>query len=525
LVKEERRMTTLMDVREIQRRLIKLGYSCGPAGADGLLGPATEAAVRAFQRATPPLTVDGKPGVQTQAALRKKTDVSPIGPSAAVMTASRLRLAFPRISNEMVAAFDTLKDEIDAAGLTTGKRCAHFLAQVAIESGYLTKLEEDLRYSAIRLREVFPSKVKTDAQAQQLAAAGPQAIANYLYGGRYGNVNPEDGWRYRGGGLMQTTFHDNYDAIHHADDPETVRTPIGGLRAALNYWQSHGCNAIADTDGTSASSTAVATTLRKVIQGGDQGLGEVFKALPILKGIFTDLGTATPIAAPIDLNGPKPFAPKSVPLPGPTAPAAKATGGRGARLLIYGLLAIFVFALIWWYLAGGAHAQAVVASTPVVHDWRLWGTSISVEDIVVNVLYPLALAAVPAVGAFFAYLQHKITHKTMEAADRNALQEALTNVAGLGSRWLGDAVHTTKFDIGNPVIAELVRRVIAASPDAIKRFGLEAQPQLIADKIEAKLPQIAASAATMISAPVVATATLESFEPLASAEARETGAV
>lgn len=36
-------------VREVQRRLMDRGYSVGKTGADGLIGPATTAAVRAFQ--------------------------------------------------------------------------------------------------------------------------------------------------------------------------------------------------------------------------------------------------------------------------------------------------------------------------------------------------------------------------------------------------------------------------------------------------------------------------------------------
>lgn len=49
------------DVRELQNALIKLGYNCGPDGADGDFGAKTEAAVMAFQTANG-LKVDGKFG-------------------------------------------------------------------------------------------------------------------------------------------------------------------------------------------------------------------------------------------------------------------------------------------------------------------------------------------------------------------------------------------------------------------------------------------------------------------------------
>lgn len=51
----------------VQARLNNLGYDCGPV--DGMNGPLTKAAVRAFQKAHG-LEVDGIPGPQTQAALK-----------------------------------------------------------------------------------------------------------------------------------------------------------------------------------------------------------------------------------------------------------------------------------------------------------------------------------------------------------------------------------------------------------------------------------------------------------------------
>lgn len=56
------------DVRELQAALIARGYACGRAGADGIFGDDTRAAVRAFQGSLR-LTVDGKAGRQTVTAL------------------------------------------------------------------------------------------------------------------------------------------------------------------------------------------------------------------------------------------------------------------------------------------------------------------------------------------------------------------------------------------------------------------------------------------------------------------------
>lgn len=56
------------DVEELQALLIAAGYSCGKAGADGICGKDTVAAIKKFQKAAG-LTVDGIAGPLTLAAL------------------------------------------------------------------------------------------------------------------------------------------------------------------------------------------------------------------------------------------------------------------------------------------------------------------------------------------------------------------------------------------------------------------------------------------------------------------------
>lgn len=57
------------EVKELQKFLNANGYSCGPV--DGKFGPLTDACVRAFQKANPPLKVDGIIGPLTRAVLNK----------------------------------------------------------------------------------------------------------------------------------------------------------------------------------------------------------------------------------------------------------------------------------------------------------------------------------------------------------------------------------------------------------------------------------------------------------------------
>ncbi len=58
------------DVKELQTKLIELGYSCGSYGIDGEFGDATEMAVRKFQK-DHGCDVDGEFGPETNAALIK----------------------------------------------------------------------------------------------------------------------------------------------------------------------------------------------------------------------------------------------------------------------------------------------------------------------------------------------------------------------------------------------------------------------------------------------------------------------
>jgi len=135
-----------------------------------------------------------------------------------------------------------------------------FLANMAEETGELAAQEENLRYSGERLRQVFPSMFARDPSlADQLAAQGPEAIANYIYadanrpaGYRMGNVSPGDGWKFRGRGGMMTTGRNNYERLFRAiglpadTDPDRLLEPeIGALSAAL-YWKTRGCNEMAD---------------------------------------------------------------------------------------------------------------------------------------------------------------------------------------------------------------------------------------------------------------------------------------
>ena len=104
-------------------------------------------------------------------------------------------------------------------------RLAHFLSQVAHESGNFKVLHENLNYSASGLLKVFPRYFNANTAAQ--FARKPQLIANRVYANRIGNGNEAsgDGWNYRGRGYLQVTGRANYKAFSEYIGEDCEKNP------------------------------------------------------------------------------------------------------------------------------------------------------------------------------------------------------------------------------------------------------------------------------------------------------------
>ena len=119
-------------------------------------------------------------------------------------------------------------------------RETHFLAQIAHESGGFNYVRE---------------------LASGEAYEGRAAL---------GNTELGDGVRFKGRGLIQITGRSNYEACGAALDldliaePELLEEPLNAARSAGWFWQSHGCNALADLGDARA--------ITKRINGGVNGL-------------------------------------------------------------------------------------------------------------------------------------------------------------------------------------------------------------------------------------------------------------
>lgn len=166
-------------------------------------------------------------------------------------------------------------------GIVTGRDKARFIAQLHVESGGFKHVTELTGYRPETLLRVFKGRngLATLTQAQQLVAAGPRTVFNFVYGGAWGethlgNTGPDDGWDYRGRGLIQLTGRANYRAASIGcygderllDDPGLLTSPHGAADVAGWYWHDRRCDGIADI-----------RELTRRINGGSMHLAERVK--------------------------------------------------------------------------------------------------------------------------------------------------------------------------------------------------------------------------------------------------------
>lgn len=140
-------------------------------------------------------------------------------------------------------------------GIVSRERLAAFLGQCHVELAGFRRLSENLAYTTPqRLLAVWPSRFAGAAAAQAFVGK-PERLANHVYAGRLGNGDAAsgDGWRFRGRGLKQLTGRDNYRraalALGHPylEQPDLLCRPEDAVRTAGWFWQSNGCNPLADS--------------------------------------------------------------------------------------------------------------------------------------------------------------------------------------------------------------------------------------------------------------------------------------
>lgn len=126
--------------------------------------------------------------------------------------------------------------------INTPRRQAHYLAQIAHESGECRWLREFATGDAYEGRKDL------------------------------GNTHEGDGRRYKGRGLIQLTGRANYERFTQASGvdylahPEWLERPADACRVSGWYWKAHGLNELADADDIKA--------VTRRVNGGLNGLAD-----------------------------------------------------------------------------------------------------------------------------------------------------------------------------------------------------------------------------------------------------------
>lgn len=131
-------------------------------------------------------------------------------------------------------------------------RIAHWLTQFHVETSGFTVMVESLNYTARRITQVWPHRFSNLVAAQPYAFE-PRKLADAVYGGRMGNVKPDDGWDYRGRG-PGLTGRENYRSIGQMigepleEQPDLAATPQIAALVGAAFWQRENLSPLADDD-------------------------------------------------------------------------------------------------------------------------------------------------------------------------------------------------------------------------------------------------------------------------------------
>ena len=188
--------------------------------------------------------------------------------------------------------YDSMCEILPLWGVDTVERVAGFIAQCGHESGGFRVLSENLNYSAKALNTIFPKYFRRAGRDANEYHRQPEKIANVIYANRMdnGDTDTGDGWKFRGGGILQLTGRYNYTQFGKAVEKtaeeavEYVRTKAGALDSACWFWDENNINDYCDRQDV--------VGMTKRINGGTIGLEDRKKhyihALDVLGGDYEE---------------------------------------------------------------------------------------------------------------------------------------------------------------------------------------------------------------------------------------------
>ena len=171
--------------------------------------------------------------------------------------------------------YQYLVNSKNLSNITNVTRLAHFLSQVAHESGNFKLVYENLRYSAAGLLKIFPKYFPTQELANRYAMQ-PQYIGNRVYANRMGNGNEAsgEGYLFRGRGYLQLTGKSNYQLFSQyvnencVANPDLVATKYP-MDSALWFFDRNKLWSLCD-----ASTPESVTAVTRRVNGGTHGLAD-----------------------------------------------------------------------------------------------------------------------------------------------------------------------------------------------------------------------------------------------------------
>jgi putative chitinase len=177
------------------------------------------------------------------------------------------------------AVLNELPLVMEKFGISNPTRLAHFLSQVAHESGNFKFVNENLNYGAKGLLGIFKKYFPTEALAKAYERK-PEKIANKVYASRMGNGDEAsgEGYKFRGRGYIQLTGKDNYKAFSDfigedcVANPDLVATKYP-LTSAAFFFHKNKLWDICDK----GHSHDVVTAVTKRVNGGTIGLEDRIK--------------------------------------------------------------------------------------------------------------------------------------------------------------------------------------------------------------------------------------------------------
>lgn len=191
------------------------------------------------------------------------------------ITPEILRQIMPTLSKEKRELYaPMLNVSMAEFRINNERRVAAYLANLAHESMNLTRWEENLRYSAKRLMQVWPSRFPTISSTASFAN-NPENLANKVYGGRMGNDKHGDGWKYRGRFPIQCTGKDLYQrASIFLDLPQLYSHPDSCMKDPMIGFRVSAWIFALEKGGNKLADNLQIKALTKAINGGYNGLQE-----------------------------------------------------------------------------------------------------------------------------------------------------------------------------------------------------------------------------------------------------------